>query len=145
MDLLLCTRYEAYWWDRTVKLDGMFYGEAFDKEQALAAALNYAKAVSIGSMTALRRFLETSLRKSDRVHLYTMAFLEKMLNQKGRDLAIRRLRSCNISLVYIRKTLGWHYDKKGLDSIIKILLGMTRQRSLLNDAWADDGSLPRMG
>lgn len=135
------TRYEAYWWDRTVKLDGKFYGEAFDKEQALAAALNYAKAVSIGSLTALRRFLETSLRKSDRVHLYTTAFLEKMLNKEGRDLATRRLRSCNVDLTYIRKVLGWHYDNKGLDSIIKVLLGMTRQRSLLNDAWADDSSL----
>lgn len=134
-------RYEAQWWDRTVKLDGLWHGEAFDREPALAAATDYAKVVSIGSLTALRQFLDVSLRKTERIYLYTMYFLEQLLNQKGRDLANRKLKTTNINVCLIRGSLGRQLGGSQLESLIKVILGMTRRRDLLNDAWADDSSL----
>lgn len=145
------TRYEARWWDRTIKLDGSYNGEAYDKELASAAALEYAKAVSIGSLTALRNFLEVSLRKSIRPFGYLDYFLDDFLNAKGRDLAVSKLtrllgRNYREKLGYRRSILSTLDIKSGeqagpVEIAIKVMLGFTRKRELLNAAWADDSLL----
>jgi len=73
------TQYEALWWNRTVHIDGRYRGKEFDKEIAGNAAHSYAKEVSIGNLTKLRMFLETSMRKSERPGMYINAFLTQML------------------------------------------------------------------
>lgn len=151
------TRYEGLWWDRKVKLDGEFHGEEFDKAIGLEAAEGYAEAVSIGSMTALRRFLETSMRKSDAPYMYMEAFLTKFLNERGREYATQRLKTTlNVSNLDLVRLFGCQYGlwartrreahteearHRALDTAIKVMLGITRKRNLLVSAWADDDRL----
>ena len=135
------TRYEALWWERRVKIDGSYSGLVFDAPQALAAATKYADGVSIGSMTALRRFLETSLRKTDRPSAYVDRFA-LMLTKGGRDdfhQKLKTLYNCKHNLL---ETFGFNRippDK--LESIIKLMMGYTRKRNLLVPAWADDAKI----
>lgn len=136
------TRYEAYWWDRTVKRDGNFNGELFDAPFALDAATMYAANVSTGSLFTLRRFLETSMRKTDNPHMYLSVFADKLLNHQGRDTFHAKLKAIGVGLY--RKFIypfGDSVDKKQLESIIKLMLGYTRKRNLLVPAWSDDAKL----
>lgn len=127
------TDYECEWWIRKLRHDGGFHGKSEDKDKAFACAWNYCKAVSVGSLTALRRFLEASIVRSVRAPNYVEAF-RKMLSPKG--------------LVQLDK------QKKLLDELSKggelkkqqltnLLLGFTRKRGLLIPEWADDDSLWR--
>lgn len=120
------TKYEALWWNRTVKLDGRFYGEEFDKDAALQATQTYAEGVSIGSLTSLRRFLEVSMLKSERAYRYVEAFVQ-MLNKKGADAFNKLLKRYCFNVVDHR--------------VIKFVLGFTRKRELLVPEWADDTKL----
>lgn len=125
------TNYECFWWDRKVELDGMFRGK-IDKETALSSAKEYAKQVSIGSLTSLRRFLEASIKQTERPTLYLQRFHSSFLNQRGKKDFERRLRVVDVSI-----------DKANLskDALTKLMLGYTRRRGLLVPAWADDVSL----
>lgn len=139
------TRYEAMWWDRTVKIDGLFAGKEFDRDLALEAATTYAQAVSIGSLTAFRRFLETSMTRTERPYLYVNAFLEHMLTKEGRTHATDKIKSA-LSLRKLNTGILWKLgtnSKEELDRAIKVVLGLTRQRRLLVPAWADDDALWR--
>lgn len=132
------TRYEAKWWNRTVRLDGHYNGKDYDQQLALDCAKQYANNVSIGNMTKLRQFLTTSLRQSERPEAYIWTFAEA-LNTKGRDtyaFQLKRLfdigflgRSCNVKM------------KSCLEAIIKVVMGFTRKRRLLVPEWADDNMI----
>jgi len=136
------TRYESLWWDRTVKLDGTYHGQDFDQELALDAATGYAEAVSIGSLTALRRFLETSLRRSDMRHLYVAAFLDNFLNKGGRNAFSNKLKSVfGVKYLDLYELFGPQVQPERCESLIKCVLGFTRKRELLVPAWADDTKL----
>lgn len=136
------TKYEALWWDRQVRLDGNYYGHDFDKGDALKAATTYAQGVSIGSLTALRRFLETSLRKTERPASYVQAFGEQFLLKGGRDEFFTRLRA-------ILKVRSFNYYEMfrdrpkpdQLEHVIRCMLGFTRKRKLLVPAWSEDDQL----
>lgn len=136
------TRWEARWWDRTVVLDGKFNGEAYDLELASTASQEYAKAVSIGSLSALRNFLEVSLRKTNAPYMYVSGFLYNLIKPQGRDIVANKLKRClGIKRLDIYKLIGHRPDSATVQRITKVLLGFTRNRDVLCDAWADDSSL----
>jgi hypothetical protein len=126
------TKYEATWWNRKVHLDGLFNGQQYDAQLALDCATTYAKAVSIGGLTQLRRFLATSMKKSERPWSYAETFVQ-MLKMEGYN-AFNKL---------VKKFFGSVKQActSKLDELIKLMLGFTRKRRFLVDAWADDGKL----
>ncbi|MFA5766870.1 MAG: hypothetical protein WC919_03025 [Candidatus Paceibacterota bacterium] len=150
------TYYEVEWWRRRLLLDGPFrgtfkrtghnaletYADQYGqermaarqraREQAMDAAQQYAQAVSIGNMTTFRRFLTTSLQKTDEPTKYVLHF-ELMLNRVGRDQLARRLKEFTMRCGRVSKT--------NVDRITKLLLGFTRKRELLIPEWADDKGL----
>jgi len=137
------TRYEALWWDRTFRIDGRFHGEEFDAQLAFDCAHEYAKEVSLGNLTKLRMFLETSMHKTEYFSLYVSAFFDNLICRGGRDEAIAKLRnSLNIKKVNnLSMMFGVNPTKDVIGKAIKVMLGLTRKRHLLNSAWADDQSL----
>jgi hypothetical protein len=136
------TRYEARWWDRTVVLDGRYHGPVEFKDEAVTCATTYAQQVSIGNLTTLRRFLESSLRVTGNIAGYVSHFVQGLIVTKHRDLVANKIGSllqCSYS-----KATRFFIERKAkdkLDSLIKLLLGLTRKREILHPAWADDGSL----
>lgn len=141
------TSYEALWWNRTVHRDGEFRGEAFDMEDALESAEEYANRTSIGSLTQLRQFLETSLQKTNRQGEYLTRFVEDFLNAEGREAFHKRSKKV-LGLNLANHRQSWDFlrmlqrdDPKKLRSLTKFMLGYTRKRALLVPAWADDDSL----
>lgn len=134
------TRYEAMWWNRTVKLDGTYYGPEFDRAYALDGAKQYAHTLSIGNLTKLRQFLTTSMKRSDRPYYYIEAF-KQMLTARGRDEFQAKLKRIfklkNLSSLF---SLGDDI-RNNLDGTIKTVLGFTRKRLLLVPEWADDSTL----
>ncbi len=122
--LPLDTKYEVAWWERKTRLDGMFYGGHQSlKEDALKSADDYARVVSIGNMTLLRQFLETSIKRSQRPQGYVDRFF-MMLVPLGKDLLNKRL----------KLAASW-------PQTIKVLMGFTRKRNLLVPEWADDAKI----
>jgi hypothetical protein len=151
------TYYEVEWWQRRLLLDGPFRGtfkrtghNALEhhiamhtsdaartswyrlQDEAKQAAQQYANAVSIGNMTTFRRFLTTSLQKTEEPTKYVLHF-ELMLNRVGRDQLARRLKEFTMRCGRVSKT--------NVDRITKLLLGFTRKRELLIPEWADDKGL----
>lgn len=126
--------YEAQWWDRKFALDG--YGEV--EQDAFDSAKRYAEKVSIGSLHALRSFLEKTLQKTNRIHMYHMYF-RSILNVDG-----RREFDAKIKKAYPRPG-RFNFSGDDMDTnrvpFTKICLGLTRKRKLLVPEWADDNPL----
>lgn len=135
------TKYEAFWWNRTVKFDGYFCGKEFDRALALELATQYANTVSIGDLKMLRRFLETSMQKTDRPYLYAEQF-RNLLNKKGKETYEQQLKA-HIPMKNIFVMLGRSESSNPslLDKLIKIMMGITRKRDLLVPEWSDDTKL----
>jgi len=136
------TRYECNWWDRTVHLDGYFKGEEVYREEALECAEGYSRRVSIGDLGQLRRFLEVSMRKSQRAVSYIQTFIDMLVVRPAKDAIVRgldRIINCSIGRSSFRCVE--HRVSARLDSVIKYLMGLTRRREVLHPAWADDASL----
>ncbi len=147
------TYFEAHWWNREVKIDGFFNGRRsaplyingesanvelreLEKVEALKNSKLYADAVSIGSLHALRQFLEVSLDKTEDPNLYVLA-MRRILNRKGLVAYEQRLKQ----IPHIQEI---NYNKFAFDlreSIKGLLLGFTRKRHLLIPEWADDTKL----
>lgn len=127
--------YEAKWWDRTVHVDGMKARRREVADEALDCATEYSRRVVIGNLSMLRRFLEISLKKSDIPGAYVHQFVHALCVKDKKDDLVKRLR-----LVCPRWDKSWD-SMQNLDGIIKVLLGFTRHRENLCDAWADDDSL----
>lgn len=137
------TKYEAQWWDRTVKLDGWFHGKDYDKQFALECASQYAHKVSIGSLTLLRQFLETSMRRSERPRAYLEAFVQ-ILNTKGRSVLASKLKCLGLTPQMLPISFYGRCNQllnNQVDLAIKVMLGLTRKRRLLVPEWVDDRSL----
>lgn len=138
------TKYEAEWWCRSFHLDGPCYCPEWDRSEAIDSARQYANAVSIGSLTALRRFLETSLRlTSSRYYWYYIDRFCDMLTKEGRNafrMKIRRsLGMRSTCFPHVRRLMEDSHEH--LDKVVKTILGFTRKRELLVTEWADDTSL----
>jgi hypothetical protein len=132
-------KYEAHWWERSVKLDGRKPGWVNDygPEESLSSATVYANRSSIGDMKIFRRFFENSLRHTDRPSSYVEPFLQ-MINGKGRDYLARSIKRFYSGKTYsldmtIISALGGPQKER----MIGLLLKTTRVREYLNDAWAD--------
>jgi hypothetical protein len=137
------TKYEASWWDRTVRRDGPYYGRDYDAQPALDCAIQYARAVSIGNLALLRQFLDRSLRRSNRPWVYIDPFT-RLLNLEGCNAFTRKLKRLLgiTSLSALTHMLGSVADNKDrLDTVIKVMLGFTRRRNWLVPEWADDRAL----
>lgn len=143
LSLPIDTKYEARWWDRTVVRDGRFNSPFPSLEgEALECATEYAHRVSIGNLTLLRQFLETSIRKSERPGAYLDRFI-LLLTKEGTDRywsKLKLLLGTTMSLPSFRAEYCTKVTEN-LDSIIKMVMGFTRKRDLLVPAWADDGKL----
>lgn len=119
-------RYETSWWSREVKLDD-YCPHYIDKEESLDAAKIYSDHVCIGDLGKLRRFLEVSIERTNKPHLYFEAF-RQMLNPKGRHIHDARLNA-------------FKHLQLSKFSRLKLCLGLTRKRDLLVPEWADDNKL----
>lgn len=136
------TRYEAAWWKREVHRDGTYRGHEFDANFALEAAEAYAKKVSIGDLRMLRRFLETTLQKTDRISMYVQSFFE-MLNPTGRDLLAKDLNDMFGTTRWGAYNLGGKAGRfnnatsEERASLIRLVMGYTRRKKLLIPVWTD--------
>lgn len=125
--LPLDTKYEVQWWNRNVRLNGSYNGFDFDKQEALDCATLYANKVSIGNMHLLRKFLETSMRHSPYPFRYLEAFYQ-MLKGGGKDVLSKK----------IKDLFGGKPKHFQLESVIKVMLGITRKREFLVQEWDVD-------
>lgn len=103
-----------------------------EKQAALEAAAEYARRVSIGNMSIFRRFLETSMLKTLRPHLYVEAFM-RMCLPAGRDALTAKL-----SHIVSERSKTLMLNKEQLHQTVRAVLGITRKRHLLVPEWADD-------
>ena len=134
------TRYEAKWWDRTVKLDGRLNMAEVYHEVAKESAEGYAWQVSLGNLTKLRRFLEVSIQKTDQVSSYVTCFFDELIVRPSRDLIVGKFKSLfKIKSFYTKDYRVILNEKR--QQVIDFLLGFTRQRRVLHPAWADDAAL----
>ncbi len=132
-------KYEAHWWERSVKLDGRKprWVNDYGPEDSLNSATVYANRSSIGDMKIFRRFFENSLKHTDRPANYVDPFLS-MINNKGREHLARSIKKFyhgkggSLALTITSALLGPEKDR-----MIGLLLKITRVREYLNDAWAD--------
>lgn len=150
------TLYEVNWWERTLHIDGAFRGgfngigrnglarysaenmaarrgvNQLLEQEAKKAAQQYANAVSIGSMTALRRFLTTSMEKSVMPWRYIELFKE-MLNAAGQNKFLQKIGSLTMRRGRI--------ETRNAKNATKVMMWFTRKREFLIPEWADDKRL----
>ena len=131
------TRYEAAWWNRTVKLDGEFHGKEEKRGLALASASEYAKLSSIGSLSTLRKFLEMSMKKTEYIGMYIMKFIDGLIVGRHRNEVVNKVKM----ICDFRSWCRINVPAEKLDSLIRALLGFTRKRNYLAPEWADDSVL----
>ena len=145
-DIPKYTAYEIMWWDREVKLDGALYVPRLDVDgkkierlagfirkvhgdHAYEACKKYAERTSIGDTGVLRRFLEQTLGTTERLVAYETP-LDQLLSSLGRDEFRKRLRLADISKL---SEADSNTEKK--IRLIKIVCGLTRNPSFLNESW----------
>lgn len=137
--------YEANWWNRTVKPDGYrgkyayFQPDRLTKDEMEKSAIQYANSVSIGDLTKLRNFLETSMLLTDNPVRYVYQFHDGILNDQGKTEFRRNFQKFFKSKFSAAKFLKTISSKK--QSIIDFTIGFTRKRTLLVPEWADDTKL----
>jgi hypothetical protein len=137
-------KYEAHWWNRNVKLDSRVpkWVETFGKQESLDSATFYAERASIGDLKIFRRFLENSLKFSDRPYVYIDHFM-MMLTSRGKTFIAEKLRWIfNGKAVNVSMTLhSMLLDKKQKEVAIGVMLKATRKREYLCAEWSDDPKL----
>ncbi len=139
------TRYEVAWWERRVRIDGGFYGgPKYLEQQAMESAKKYAHLASIGSLPIFRRFLETTVRRTDewRRFQYFQRVLENLLTAEGREQLARKLQAAiggrkGASILDSLPLL----DVPLFDRCVNAMMGFTRKRELMVSEWADDDAL----
>ena len=152
------TKYEGRWWERKVVIDGRFYGNPLDQEEALRAATMYSHDVVMDSMSKFRRFLEISMGKSAGYgYMYATRFMEEVLTPAGRDQLLERLKTIfghrGTKSQMITELFGgsaWPsvamtdpvpVPQERRAQAIKCLMGYTRRRGIFVPLWADDDKL----
>lgn len=129
-------KYEAKWWDRTVRRDWGWDAPGYIDPNSYESAETYAQRSSIGSLPILRRFLEQTLMKTFRPSSYVSPFLE-ILNDNGQS-ALRE----SISKIFSGKNINNQYTLSTLlesekkEKVIGMMLKTTRNPRNLRDVWA---------
>ena len=133
-------KYEAQWWERRVKLDSRVpsWVKHYGPADSLQSAEDYANRASMGDIKIFRRFLETSLKLSDRPSRYSYYILE-ILSPKGKEALGRALsRFSGGKKVFLSMTLSSLLEGPQKDIVIGMIMKVTRKRENLIDLWADD-------
>lgn len=138
-------KYEAHWWDRSVKLDSRMpqWVKLLGQDESKDSATVYAERTSIGDLKIFRRFFENSLLHSERPNNYVEPFF-LMLSVKGFDTFTKSLKRIFNGKLSISDTLYSVFkskDKKTKAKVIGVMLKMTRNRENLVCEWADDSKL----
>ena len=127
------TSYEGFWWSREFKTDGNYKGYDFEKSEALAVAKEYHERVVFASIGHFRRFLEQSLRKTNKANSYVTNFVNSVLNPKGQDTLAKRMKRFGIPRLSRIMSVG--------EPEINTIIGVTRDRKLFMPHFADDDKL----
>lgn len=107
-----------------------------DFEYRRQVAEQYSKESSTGNLSKLRRFLETSLNRTDNPLQYISRFCQ-MLTPKGADIYMKKIDAIISKKKFNKRMVMRHH----LSSVISATLGFTRRRGLLIPCWADDADL----
>ena len=169
-------KFETIWWQRNLVIDThssymrqMICGKhdmPSDGILPVEAAREYADAVCIGSVSTLRRFLEASMRNTDKPMAYAEKFVKCILAKRDRKVQAK-FRSIDQNLFKLIMDNSWDYNvhqtvsdegiltvhqripfrkrrsvvKFPLESLIKVVLGLSRRRDILVPTWADNSKL----
>ena len=127
-------KYEGFWWNKgDFHFDG--WGDKPDVETTQAAE-EYHKRSCIGSIQLFRRFLEESMKQSERPNKYAARFVEHILLSKAKDMFVTKVNrllpgrlKCGHNVVIAEGTK---------ERFIKLVMGFTRKRGLLVPEWSQD-------
>ncbi len=138
-------KYEAHWWNRSVKLDSRLpnWVKLIGVDESKDSATVYANKTSIGDLKIFRRFLENSLLHSERPGNYAGPFFQ-MLSLKGFanfEKSLKRIFNGKFSVSDTLHSVFKSKDKKTKAKVIGMMLNMTRKRENLVDEWSDDTKL----
>ncbi|MEA1999806.1 MAG: hypothetical protein U9N61_10875 [Euryarchaeota archaeon] len=138
------TLWEGDWWDREFRLDGYGFREGeLLKEKAKAAELYHDRSV-MGNMSLFRRFLETSMVKSNHLvgpYIYVEKLLEYVLTPVGGNKVLEKFRRVFGRSATPARVLSRRADKREVEKGIKVIMGFTRKRELFLPHFADDDKL----
>jgi hypothetical protein len=152
---LQATSYEIKWWERKVQFDGPLVipqdvenslgmpRPVLDKMrelirgEALIACTLYAKKTSIGDLKIFRRFLEETIRATPSLPSYQEVLFD-LFKGAGRDELTRRLQQAELDTIW---SSGVKIDRPQRDRLAKVVCGLTRDRTLIRDEWADDNAI----
>lgn len=128
-------RYDGNWWDRTVRPDHWH-----PDPDAVAAATKYCNRVCMGSISTLRRFLEISMKASDRPYSYAKVFVDKVLNLLGQTefrAGMKRFFTDgkNRYLEHDIQSCYTHHSPK-FQKAVNFMMGFTRKPKFLRDQWS---------
>ena len=135
------TLYEGEWWHREFKLDG--WGARAD-EVARGAAEAYHNASVMGNMSLFRRFLETSMVKTNHprgAYAYVEAMLESVWTSEGVNKLLEKFRRVFGPHASPVNVMSRRSNEREVGKAIKIVMGFTRKRELFLPHFADDDKL----
>ena len=136
------TLYEGQWWHRQFKLDG-WYGRGLDP-LALEAAEKYHKSSVMGNMSLFRRFLETSMVKTNHPQgaaVYVETMLDYVFTKEGANKLLEKFRRVFGKNVTFARVMNQRSHEQEVEKGIKIVMGFSRKRKLFLPHFSDDDSL----
>jgi hypothetical protein len=134
--------YEGVWWERKFQLDMPFFGRPRNTEligtEAFDAAKTYHERVVFQNIQSFRRFLEESIRSSERAAaLYVERLRDHVLNPQGVQQLDQRFGTlAGRSRFDIKKLLSACKEQA-----IKCVMGITRKREWFRSHFSDDDGL----
>lgn len=132
--------YEGLWWKREFQYDG--WDRAAVTEEAMQAAEQYHKASATGNIKLFRRFLETSMKRSNGwAHSYVERMLDFVFTAEGGNKLLEKIRRVFGRDAQLSRIFSTPEDSYNRDKGIGVLMGFTRRRNLFLPHFADDDSL----
>jgi len=142
------TKYEGLWWRREFQIDGHYHGYRHEMPTAHASAKEYHEDLVYSNIKTFRRFLEDSMKKSERPYVYAELLLESVFTSQGRDMVLAKFgrvfggtAGASLSEGYRLLTDGLNKYGSNVDKSIAMIMGFTRRRELYRSEWADDSKL----
>ncbi|KKM77601.1 hypothetical protein LCGC14_1368410 [marine sediment metagenome] len=135
------TLYEGQWWHRKFVLDS--WGAKADAD-ALAAAEKYHHVSVLGSMSLFRRFLETSMVKTNHLYgasVYVETMIDHVFTKEGSNKLLEKFRRVFGKSAVPAHVMNRQSSVQEIEKGIKIVMGFTRRRELFLPHFADDDSL----
>lgn len=133
--------YEGEWWHRQFKFDG--WCKKVDP-LALEAAEKYHKTSVLGNMSLFRRFLETSMVKTNHPQgaaVYVETMLEYVFTAEGANKLLEKFRRVFGRSATFNHVMNQRSHERAVEKGIKIVMGFSRKRELFLPHFADDDSL----